>query len=56
LPAFTGITNDYEPPVDCELVLDTAAPSVSEAAETIERMLLATGVLFDEVIDLAANI
>lgn len=56
LPAFTGITNDYEPPLSCELVLDTAARSVTEAAETIERMLLATGVLFDEVIDLAANI
>src|ERR1700733_974681 len=30
LPAFTGITNDYEPPVHCELVLDTAPCSVSE--------------------------
>jgi len=29
---------------------------VSEAIEEIERMLAATGVLFDEVIDLAANI
>src|SRR5579864_4579065 len=56
LPAFTGISNDYEPPVACELVLDTATRSVSEAAETIERMLLTTGVLFDEVVDLAANI
>ena len=56
LQAFTGITNDYEPPLNCELVLDTAARSVGEAAETIERMLLATGVLFDEVVDLAANI
>ncbi|HZR76665.1 adenylyl-sulfate kinase [Bradyrhizobium sp.] len=56
LPAFTGISNDYEPPVNSELVIDTAAQSVAEAAETIERMLLTTGVLFDEVIDLAANI
>ena len=56
LPAFTGISNDYEPPVHCELVLDTATRSVSEAAAEIERMLLATGVLFEEVIDLAANI
>jgi bifunctional enzyme CysN/CysC len=56
LPAFTGISNDYEPPVQCELVLDTATRSVSEAAAEIERMLLATGVLFEEVIDLAANI
>ena len=56
LPAFTGISNDYEPPLHCELVLDTATRSVSEAAAEIERMLLATGVLFEEVIDLAANI
>lgn len=56
LPAFTGISNDYEPPVHCELVLDTATRSVSEAAAEIERMLLAKGVLFEEVIDLAANI
>ena len=56
LAAFTGITNDYEPPAECELVIDTAAQSVTDAAETIERMLLTTDVLFDEVIDLAANI
>ncbi len=56
LPAFTGISNDYEPPTHCELVLDTATRTVGEAAAEIERMLLATGVLFDEVIDLAANI
>jgi bifunctional enzyme CysN/CysC len=56
LPAFTGIGNDYEPPTHCELVLDTATRSVSDATAEIERMLLATGVLFEEVIDLAANI
>ena len=56
LPAFTGISNDYEPPTHCELVLDTSTRTVGEAAAEIERMLLATGVLFDEVIDLAANI
>jgi bifunctional enzyme CysN/CysC len=56
LPAFTGISNDYEPPQGCELVLDTATMSVSQAAEAIERMLTETGVLFDEVVDLAANI
>ena len=56
LPAFTGITRDYEPPVNCELVIDTSQLPVSEAAEAVERMLLATGILFDEVIDLAANI
>jgi bifunctional enzyme CysN/CysC len=56
LPAFTGIGNNYEPPTHCELVLDTATRSVSDATAEIERMLLATGVLFEEVIDLAANI
>jgi bifunctional enzyme CysN/CysC len=56
LPAFTGITNDYEPPGSCELVLDTATRSISEAAAEIEGMLLATGVLFEEVIDIASNI
>jgi len=56
LPAFTGIGGDYEPPLDCELALDTSTRSVGETTEEIERMLLTTGVLFDEVIDLAANI
>jgi bifunctional enzyme CysN/CysC len=56
LPAFTGISNDYEPPTHCELVIDTATIPLSEAAEAIERMLRETGVLFEEVIDLAANI
>ena len=56
LPAFTGTSKDYQPPTDCELTLDTAAGSVSEAVKEIEKMLLAAGVLFDEVVDLAANI
>ena len=56
LPAFTGIGNDYQPPLDCELVIDTSTRSVGEAAAAIEHMLLQSGVLFDEVIDLAANI
>ena len=56
LPAFTGIGNDYQPPLDCELVIDTSTGSVSEAAAAIEHMLLTSGVLLDEVVDLAANI
>jgi bifunctional enzyme CysN/CysC len=56
LPSFTGIANNYEPPAKCELVLDTATRTVSEATEEIERMLRETGVLVEEVIDLAANI
>jgi bifunctional enzyme CysN/CysC len=56
LPAFTGIGNDYQPPLDCELVIDTSTGSVSEAAAAIEHMLLTSGVLLDEVVDLASNI
>jgi bifunctional enzyme CysN/CysC len=56
LPAFTGIGRDYQPPMDSELKLDTSTGSVTDATDEIERMLIRTGVLFDEVIDLAANI
>jgi bifunctional enzyme CysN/CysC len=56
LAAFTGTSNDYQRPESCELTLDTSTCSVSEATEEIERMLSATGILFDEVVDLAANI
>ena len=56
LKSFTGIGNDYQPPTDAELVLDTSARPVAEATEEIERMLARTGVLFDELTDLAANI
>ena len=56
LQAFTGIGNDYQPPAKCELTLDTSTRSVGDAADEIEKMLTETGVLFDEVVDLAANI
>ena len=56
LAAFTGIGNDYQPPQASELTLDTSTRSVSEAIEEIERMLSRSGVLFDELVDLAANI
>ncbi|MGQ0685327.1 adenylyl-sulfate kinase [Bradyrhizobium sp.] len=56
LKSFTGIGNDYQAPTEAELVLDTSARSVAEATEEIERMLARTGVLFDELADLAANI
>jgi bifunctional enzyme CysN/CysC len=56
LPAFTGTGNDYQPPTDCELTLDTSAGSVGDATDEIEGMLTKTGILFDEVVDLAANI
>jgi bifunctional enzyme CysN/CysC len=56
LPAFTGIGTDYQPPANSELTLDTSTGSVSDATDEIEKMLTRTGVLFDEVVDLAANI
>jgi bifunctional enzyme CysN/CysC len=56
LPAFTGIGNDYQPPADSELTLDTSACSVGEATDEIEGMLARSGILFDELADLAANI
>jgi bifunctional enzyme CysN/CysC len=56
LKSFTGIGNDYQPPTSAELVLDTSTRSVPDATEEIERMLSKTGILFDDLVDLAANI
>jgi bifunctional enzyme CysN/CysC len=56
LSSFTGTNNDYQPPEAAELVLDTSTRPVSEVTDEIEQMLRRTGVLFDEVVDLAANI
>ncbi|WJR77660.1 adenylyl-sulfate kinase [Bradyrhizobium sp. NP1] len=56
LPSFTGIASDYQPPQTAELSIDTALLSVADATEAIERMLAGSGVLFDELVDLAANI
>jgi bifunctional enzyme CysN/CysC len=56
LTGFTGIGNDYQPPTSAELDLDTSVGTVSDAADEIERMLARTGILFDELADLAANI
>ena len=56
LTGFTGIGNDYQPPEAVELSLDTSSRSVSDATDEIERMLANSGVLFDELVDLAANI
>jgi bifunctional enzyme CysN/CysC len=56
LKSFTGIGNDYQPPTSAELVLDTSSRSVPDATEEIERMLANTGILFDDLVDLAANI
>jgi bifunctional enzyme CysN/CysC len=56
LQGFTGIGNDYQPPAASELTLDTSGRSVGDAVDEIERMLGKTGILFDELVDLAANI
>jgi bifunctional enzyme CysN/CysC len=56
LHAFTGVGNDYQPPAASELTIDTSICSVIEATDEIERMLARTGILFDELVDLAANI
>jgi bifunctional enzyme CysN/CysC len=56
LHGFTGIANDYQPPAECELTIDTSERSVADAADEIEQMLARTGILFDELVDLAANI
>ncbi len=56
LVSFTGIGNDYEPPVASELTIDTSTRSLADATDEIERMLAQTGILLDELVDLAANI
>jgi bifunctional enzyme CysN/CysC len=56
LKGFTGIGNDYQPPERSELVIDTSTRPLTEATDEIERMLADTGILFDELADLAANI
>lgn len=56
LNGFTGTDGGYQPPVQAELVLDTGVKSVAEAASEIESLLVKSGVLFEELADLAANI
>ncbi|MGH6681723.1 MAG: adenylyl-sulfate kinase [Bradyrhizobium sp.] len=56
LQAFTGIGNNYQPPERCELILDTSTLTVGDATDKIERMLAKSGILFNELVDIAANI
>ncbi len=56
LHGFTGTGNDYQPPSGSELTIDTSTRAVPDATDEIERMLARTGILFDEPVDLAANI
>ncbi|MDB5503669.1 MAG: adenylyl-sulfate kinase [Tardiphaga sp.] len=56
LHGFTGIGNDYQAPTAVELSIDTSQLAVNDAVDAIEQMLSRSGILFDEVIDLASNI
>src|SRR4051795_8973720 len=56
LPSFTGIGRDYQPPLQCELRIDTSTRTVTDATEDIQRMLTKSEVIFDQLVDLAANI
>ena len=56
LNGFTGISNTYQPPMDAELTIDTSIRAVVDAIDDIERMLAKSGIVFDEMVDLAANI
>lgn len=56
LNGFTGIGNDYQAPDASELTIDTSNRSIADATDDIERMLADSGILFDELVDLAANI
>ena len=56
LNGFTGIGNDYQAPTASELTIDTSSRSIADATDDIERMLAETGVLFSELVDLAAHI
>jgi bifunctional enzyme CysN/CysC len=56
LSDFTGISNDYEPPDNPELTLDTSDRSASDLTDEIERMLAKSGVLFNELADLSVYI
>jgi bifunctional enzyme CysN/CysC len=51
LTSFTGIDNDYQPPLKSELTIDTSGRPVAEVTDEIERMLASSGVLFDLTAD-----
>jgi sulfate adenylyltransferase len=43
IPAFTGVSDPYEPPSDAEIVIDTTRTSAVDAAETILQVLRTRG-------------
>jgi bifunctional enzyme CysN/CysC len=56
LSGFTGTGSDYQPPAQSELVIDTSTRPVGEVTDEIEHLLQKSGVLFDDIVDLGANI
>src|ERR1700732_1484557 len=56
LSGFTGTGSDYQPPAQSELTIDTSNHSVGEVTDEIEQMLQKSGILFDDIVDLGANI
>ncbi|HEY4986040.1 MAG TPA: adenylyl-sulfate kinase [Bradyrhizobium sp.] len=56
LSGFTGTGSDYQPPIANELTIDTSTRPIAESTEEIERLLRKRGVLFDDIVDLGANI
>ncbi len=45
LPAFTGITDPYEPPTDADVTIDTAAVSLVEGGDALLARLRTDGYL-----------
>ena len=45
IPAFTGVSDPYEPPTDAELVIDTTGIPAIDAARRIEELLRSRGLL-----------
>jgi sulfate adenylyltransferase len=45
LPAFTGVSDPYEPPADAEIVLETTSESAAEAADRVMALLTTRGYL-----------
>jgi bifunctional enzyme CysN/CysC len=56
LPGFTGTAGDYEAPQHPELAINTTQRPVRDSLVDIERMLISSGVLFEDLADAAANI
>jgi sulfate adenylyltransferase len=44
-PAFTGVSDPYEPPADADIVVDTTRCTSEEAAESILERLWSEGYL-----------